>query len=1569
MVGQPRTSRRLSPAVIAGLYVAIGLAYIVLSDLAVAVLVTDPAARMRVETFKGAGFMLVTGLLLLVLLRRDAAAARRQEAARRRTEDRLRTILEHEPECVKVTTPDGRLLEMNRAGLAMIEAESVEAVRGADLSRLVAEGQRGAFREMMARVAAGGREEMEFEVVGLRGTRRWLHTHAVRLPGDAEHGESVLSVTRDVTARRRAEEEARRAGSLLELVTDTLPVYLSYVCATERYRWVNRRYEEWYGLPRERIVGRRIDELQPPAAYEAMRPYIRRALAGERVRYSNTLAAADGSAVVFDTQYLPHVDAEGRVAGFFVLVADISERARAAEALAQSEQRYRSMFEQAAVGLAHADFDGRLLLMNDRLCSILGYTREELRERSLRELTHPDDLARNLELAAEARAGRRDSYTMEKRYIRKDGSIVWATLTSAVVRDGQGRPLHLVAVVQDITDRKRAETALRDSEERFRQMAEATDEVFLLMDWPERRVTYISPAVERILGIPAAAVLADSRVGRTLIHPEDRARVIPILDRVGETAGYDMEFRIVRPDGRVRWIHSRLFPIRDAQGRVFRAAGITRDVTDRKEAEAALRESEARYRAVVEDQTELICRFRRDGTLTFVNDAYARYFGRPAAALVGRSFADFIPDEEERRRVLGLLATITPANPVVQFEIGWRMPDGRMRWRHWIDRGLFDEQGVLTEIQGVGRDVTEQKDAQRRLARAEEWYRTLFEHSPDGVMVIDPGTARPVDFNRVMHEMLGYTREEFAALPVTAWDASATPEDPASLTRRAGLAGGQDLETRVRTRSGRILDVAIKSRPVTLEGRRVLHAVLRDVTERKRAERELRDTRWHLERAQQAGHIGAWVWEIGPEGALWWSDETCRIFGVPRERFDGRVETFSRAVHPEDLAGVRLAADRAIAGEAPYSVDHRIIRADGEERWVHQEAQVERDAGGAPVRMIGIVQDITERRLAEQAVRQSEATTRALLEAVPDLLFRMSRDGRYLGCHAPDPADLMLPPERFLGRTAAEVLPPEMAEPTMRALEVVFRTGEPQTFEYEREKAGTGPKRYWEARVVRCGAEEALVLVRDISQRKRAEVELRLSRERLALLVERTPLGVIVWDTQGRVVEWNPGAERIFGYTGAEAAGRRFDFIVPDHAREEVEAAWRALVNRQGGVRGSNDNTDRNGRIIRCEWYNATLVGHDGRVVGVASVVQDVTDREAAAEALRRSEVRYRRLFDTNLDAIFVTDGAGVVTEANDAACALLGRARGAMVGRPLVEAIAPVRAGDWPRGGRSRPGAPAAAGEVEIARADGERRFIEYTSSPVMPGQVMTIVRDVTERRRAERRQATMMAELDHRVKNNLAAVLSLAEQSARGAASVEAFVSTLIGRIRAMARMHSALAGGRWEGAALRQLVRQSLEAYMLHGDGDGDREGRIVARGPEVWIPARAVSPLAMALHELATNAAKYGALGAPGGRVDIAWTVEDRADASGPRLSLLWTESGGPRVAGPVKAGFGTQLIRGGIAYELRGNVVLEFPPEGARCRIELPLAEDGPRDAAPGVRPAGAEPPPPAVGGPIIGTRP
>jgi two-component sensor histidine kinase len=190
------------------------------------------------------------------------------------------------------------------------------------------------------------------------------------------------------------------------------------------------------------------------------------------------------------------------------------------------------------------------------------------------------------------------------------------------------------------------------------------------------------------------------------------------------------------------------------------------------------------------------------------------------------------------------------------------------------------------------------------------------------------------------------------------------------------------------------------------------------------------------------------------------------------------------------------------------------------------------------------------------------------------------------------------------------------------------------------------------------------------------------------------------------------------------------------------------------------------------------------------------------------------------------------------------------------------------------------------------------------------------------------MMSELDHRVKNNLATVISLLEQTGRTAKSQADFHQTFLGRLQALARMHKALSRTHWEGVGLRPLVSQTLEAYQ------SDHPGRVQISGDDVTLPARAASPLAMALHELATNAVKYGALSVPQGSVRVEWTL---ADAEGvPHLSLLWTESGGPAVTPPEESGFGSELIQGGIAYELHGEARIEFDPRGVRCYMNIPL---------------------------------
>jgi two-component sensor histidine kinase len=202
----------------------------------------------------------------------------------------------------------------------------------------------------------------------------------------------------------------------------------------------------------------------------------------------------------------------------------------------------------------------------------------------------------------------------------------------------------------------------------------------------------------------------------------------------------------------------------------------------------------------------------------------------------------------------------------------------------------------------------------------------------------------------------------------------------------------------------------------------------------------------------------------------------------------------------------------------------------------------------------------------------------------------------------------------------------------------------------------------------------------------------------------------------------------------------------------------------------------------------------------------------------------------------------------------------------------------------------------------------------------------DITEHKLAERRQTLMMRELDHRVKNNLAAVLALAEQSLATSTSMEAFRASYTGRIRALVRTHEALASARWAGVGLEQIVLLSLAPYC------GRTTDRVRINGVDVILPARASTPVGMVLHELATNAAKYGSLSVPAGAIEVSWRADgDRG------LKLRWVERDGPLIEREPARGYGLSLIRGLIAHELRGSIDLRFEPAGLVGTITIPAA--------------------------------
>jgi len=345
--------------------------------------------------------------------------------------------------------------------------------------------------------------------------------------------------------------------------------------------------------------------------------------------------------------------------------------------------------------------------------------------------------------------------------------------------------------------------------------------------------------------------------------------------------------------------------------------------------------------------------------------------------------------------------------------------------------------------------------------------------------------------------------------------------------------------------------------------------------------------------------------------------------------------------------------------------------------------------------------------------------------------------------------------------------------------------------------------------------------------------------------------------------------------------------------------------------------------------------------VSIPSLVlsAEVAIRRQTEARLRSREQELRDIFKQAMLGISLRAPDGRLLFANDAFCRLAQRAESELLHMPLRDLVDPE---DWPRNlklfeGAVRDEQPYDV-EVRFVRPDGSRVWVHGFVTPVFDEtgalrHLVSVSQDVTERRRAEERQRWFMAELDHRVRNILATVQSMLRLTGRRVQTKQEYAAAIEGRVTAMARAHSLLRRGQWEGVKLEELVRDALAAHLA-----GEVETIAIA-GPECLIEARQALDLAMLLHELATNAAKYGALSVPAGRIAIDW--EQKRDGGELRLHLRWQEKYGPPVTEPERLGFGTELIRN-ILEPHGAAVTMEFARLGVRFSMDMPLVDPGQR---------------------------
>lgn len=427
-------------------------------------------------------------------------------------------------------------------------------------------------------------------------------------------------------------------------------------------------------------------------------------------------------------------------------------------------------------------------------------------------------------------------------------------------------------------------------------------------------------------------------------------------------------------------------------------------------------------------------------------------------------------------------------------------------------------------------------------------------------------------------------------------------------------------------------------------------------------------------------------------------------------------------------------------------------------------------------------------------------------------------------------------------------------------------------------------------------------------------------------LLDSTQIATIFLDINLRIKYFTPATADIF-YVRDSDRGRPITEIAQriNYAdlRHDVIKSLRELVVVEREVSVAGDSASL---TMRIRPYR-TL---DNVVDGVVITFVDVSERR------RFEEARLAAIVDSSLDAIIGHDFDGLITSWNAGAELIFEFSSDEAIGKSLSTLLPEDGANEIAKSlARVRRGEPVDRPELKRTTNDGRRIIVALTISPVKNanGTVVaasTVARDITKRKQAEEHQRLLLSELDHRVKNTLMTVTSLIGQTVKTNRSPEAFAEIVQGRIQALSRVHNLLTRKRWDRANLQELVEGELEPYRS--------DGNIIIEGPDdILLTPKATFALALALHELATNAAKYGALSVPRGQVRVGWRML-RADARS-WLSLEWLEKGGPRVGPPTRRGFGSELIERTLVYELEADVKRDFEPDGLECRIKFPLRDE------------------------------
>ena len=869
-----------------------------------------------------------------------------------------------------------------------------------------------------------------------------------------------------------------------------------YLAQNRRFIYVNSFMRELSGYDSSELLGKYCLDFVHPDDRENVRTRAIEALkqtSGNSPSYEYRFIKKDGQPM-WVTERVTSIRLKGRraVLGSFM---DIHRRKMMEEMLIVYGERYRNVLEHMQDAYYELDLSGNFVFANNSTCRYLGYEWSELNDKNYRMIIPEESHGEIFEIFHQVYTTRQPNAGFAHKIVRKDGSLGYAESSVSLLTNEKGQPIGFSCVGRDITERKKMEDELSYLASRYRgildQMQDACYEVDL-----EGNYLYVNGAMCRNLQYTPEELIGQNY---RLLVPEDSIPIVlEAFTRVAETGKPNPGIRhsIRRKDGAVGISESSVALIRDKEGRPASFLCVGRDVTRRKMLEDALRQSEERYRSILDNLQDSYFEVDLKGNFTYVNNTFCRDIGYPREEVIGKNYRGTTPESEVRAMFEAFNQVYRTGKPNPRhIHMGYRK-NGEMFYAETSIDLIRDSQGNITGFRGLTRDVTQTHRLQQALAQSEEKYRSILEEMEDAYYEVDLQGNFTFCNNQVTRDT-GYTREEFLhsnyrdIVPFDDVHPLYTVFNRVFGTGRAN----KGFVHRVVKKDGSIIYVEASVSPIRADDGQIIgfRCVSRDVTERKKMEEALARSeekyRSILEQIDEA------YYETDlPGNYIFANEQACRLLGHPMDELIGM--NFKQVVPPEDIDYTFRAFNRVYrTGEPNRAFEHRVVKKDGTVLYAEASVTLIRKADGTVTGFRVLSRDVTERKKLEEALRQSEEKYRSILEQMEDSYYEVDLRGNFTFVNDACCRDLGYSREELIGMNFNRVVPSEDLTPVFDNFNQVYRTGEPNRGFSHMVKRKDGTIGYAEANIslIRDKQGKAVgfrAVSRDVTERKKMEQKL-----------------------------------------------------------------------------------------------------------------------------------------------------------------------------------------------------------------------------------------------------------------------------------------------------------------------------------------------------------------------------------------------------------------------------------------------------------------------------------------------